>query len=242
MPDRNINPLLFLSNIGIVALWGVSQYVLIPYVVHLLLLVTFILYASCHYSLVLRKEQALSRGEKDPTKEGKPEEPIPVSETMKTEDAMQFPIMGSISLFSLYLAFKFFDPKIVNLIISVYFCLMGTFALTATFSPLIRAILPVQKLRDANYSKEWKINHPLPEFIGGASPWDLSVDISLSDVIAFLGSIVFCGLYFQHKHWTMNNILSICFCLQAIERFSLGTYKIGAILLIGLFFYDIFWV
>jgi minor histocompatibility antigen H13 len=37
-------------------------------------------------------------------------------------------------------------------------------------------------------------------------------------------------------------VIGICFCLQGIERFSLGTYKIGAILLIGLFFYDIFWV
>jgi minor histocompatibility antigen H13 len=40
----------------------------------------------------------------------------------------------------------------------------------------------------------------------------------------------------------LNNILGISFCLQGIERFSLGTYKIGAILLVGLFFYDIFWV
>ena len=48
--------------------------------------------------------------------------------------------------------------------------------------------------------------------------------------------------FFQGKHWTLNNVLGICFCLQGIERFSLGTYKIGAILLIGLFFYDIFWV
>jgi minor histocompatibility antigen H13 len=40
----------------------------------------------------------------------------------------------------------------------------------------------------------------------------------------------------------MNNVLGICFCLKGIERFSLGTYKIGAILLVGLFFYDIFWV
>jgi minor histocompatibility antigen H13 len=40
----------------------------------------------------------------------------------------------------------------------------------------------------------------------------------------------------------MNNVLGIAFCLQGIERFSLGTYKAGAILLTGLFFYDIFWV
>merc|ERR1712032_731331 len=44
------------------------------------------------------------------------------------------------------------------------------------------------------------------------------------------------------RTWTLNNVLGICFCLKGIERLSLGTYKIGAILLVGLFFYDIFWV
>lgn len=53
---------------------------------------------------------------------------------------------------------------------------------------------------------------------------------------------MFSAVYFQTKHWALNNVLGICFCLQGIERFSLGTYKIGAILLVGLFFYDIFWV
>ena len=48
--------------------------------------------------------------------------------------------------------------------------------------------------------------------------------------------------YFQKKYWPLNNVIGICFCLQGVERFSLGTYKIGAILLVGLFFYDIFWV
>ena len=32
------------------------------------------------------------------------------------------------------------------------------------------------------------------------------------------------------------------FCIQGIQNFSLGTFKIGMILLCGLFFYDIFWV
>ena len=39
-----------------------------------------------------------------------------------------------------------------------------------------------------------------------------------------------------------NNFLGICFCFQGIEKLSLGSYKIAAILLVGLFFYDIFWV
>jgi len=40
----------------------------------------------------------------------------------------------------------------------------------------------------------------------------------------------------------MNNVIGICFCIKGIESFSLGTYRTGAILLVGLFFYDIFWV
>jgi hypothetical protein len=63
-----INPLLMFSNISIFALWAASSYILIPYPIHLLLLVTFILYSASHFSLFLRQEQALSRGEKDPTK------------------------------------------------------------------------------------------------------------------------------------------------------------------------------
>jgi hypothetical protein len=30
-------------------------------------------------------------------------------------------------------------------------------------------------------------------------------------------------------------------CLQGLEKVSIGSYKIGAGLLTGLFFYDIFW-
>ncbi len=65
---------------------------------------------------------------------------------------------------------------------------------------------------------------------------------NVADVFAFIGSLGFVGRYFFTKHWTMNNVMGICFCLQGIERFSLGTYQIAAILLVGLFFYDIFWV
>jgi len=200
-------------------------------------LVTSIIYAACHNSLTLREEQAYARGEKpsdyQPT-EGEEEAEVQY-ETLKASDAAQFPLLGSASLFGLYCAFKYFDKDTVNLIISVYFCFVGCMALTASFSPLIESLAP--KLLGNTFSFRKKIGHPF-----GKSPWDLGVDGNVADVISFLGSLAFCVAYFQSKHWTMNNVLGICFCLQGIERFSLGTYKIGAILLVGLFFYDIFWV
>lgn len=159
-------------------------------------------------------------------------------ETLRKEDAMQFPLYGSASLFGLYCAFKFFDKETVNLIISFYFCLVGCIAVTMTAAPFIEMILPVKK----RLKKEILIKHPLPEFLGGESPWDLSIDASAAEIVSFLFSAIFSVAYFKTKHWAMNNILGISFCVQGIAKFSMGTYKIGAILLIGLFFYDIFWV
>lgn len=113
-------------------------------------------------------------------------------------------------------------------------------ALTASFSPVIESMAP--KILGGRFKWKKKVNHPLPESLAGPSPMSLGVDGNYADILAFLCSVAFCVGYFQTKHWTMNNVLGICFCLQGIERFSLGTYKIGAILLVGLFFYDIFWV
>ena len=239
------NPLILLSYAGVAGLWVGAQLIDIPYVANLMLLVTSILYAACHWSLTLREEQALARGESPPKEkdaDGKDkesdddakeeEEERPQYETLTSKDAMQFPLLGSASLFGLYCAFKYFDKETVNLIISVYFCLVGVAALTATFGPALESVGP------KFLSNELRLKHFLPESIGGKSPWIFNV----SDILALMGSAAFSAVYFQTKHWTMNNVFGICFCLQGIERFSLGTYKIGAILLVGLFFYDIFWV
>eukprot|EP00566_Odontella_aurita_P013894 CAMPEP_0113573696 /NCGR_PEP_ID=MMETSP0015_2-20120614/26757_1 /TAXON_ID=2838 /ORGANISM="Odontella" /LENGTH=438 /DNA_ID=CAMNT_0000476795 /DNA_START=99 /DNA_END=1415 /DNA_ORIENTATION=- /assembly_acc=CAM_ASM_000160 len=239
------NPLVVASSALILGLWVAAQVVDVPYVVNLMILVTSILYVACHCSLILREEQALARGELPPGETLKEGEDAPMvaaaaGETMRKEDAMTFPLLGSASLFSLYCAFKFFDRDTVNLIISAYFCLVGCAALTVSFSPVLSSMLPF--LPSTRYEKEIKINHPLPAFLGGESPWDLSVDCTAADALSFLCSVAFSVVYFRTKHWALNNVLGIAFCLQGIERFSLGTYKIGAILLVGLFFYDIFWV
>jgi len=234
------NPLLLLSYTLLIGLWILTQNVLVPYVVHLLLLVTSLIYVGCHWSLILREEQAISRGDIVLTDENDAAIPPPPMETMRKEDAMQFPLIGSAALFSLYMAFKFLNKDYVKLLISFYFCAVGCLALTVTCAPGLETIMGKMGKKRFHFDK--KISHPLPSFIFGESPWDLEVDISLGEVLSFFASVLFCGLYFQKRHWTYNNVLGMSFCLQGIERFSLGTYKIGAILLVGLFFYDIFWV
>jgi len=231
---KGSDPLLNLSYAIIAIVWTASQFVLIPYVVHLLSLVTAILYAACHSSLILREEIP---------KEGEegydPDAPTSV-ETLKKEDAMQFPIMGSCSLFGLYLAFKFLGQEFVNLLIGGYFALVGCGALSLTIGPVMDKIAP-ESMKDYKLGFKKKISHPLPEWIL-EKDFEIGIDLTGADVLSIVFSCVVVALYFQKKYWALNNVLGICFCMQGIERLSLGTYKIGAILLVGLFFYDIFWV
>ena len=239
------NYILIASYVGIVATWGLSQVILIPYVFHLLLLVSCILYAACHGSLVLLQEdEPVIHTDAD----GK-ETVLPAAEreTLKKEDAYQFPLIGSISLFSLYCAFKFLDKDLVNLLIGGYFGLMGTFAVAMTLAPLLVALVP-RNLAFLREDIKWEnqLHHPFSaiKLLGApTSPSVWTVTFSIMEIVSLMISVAVIVLYYYlGKPWFLNNILGISFCLQGIERFSLGTYKIGAILLIGLFFYDIFWV
>ena len=239
------NYLFFFSCSLIVVLWGASPYILIPYVAHLLLLVAAILYVAAHSSLVLLQD--------DPpiiVTDADGNETLVASnnserETLRAQDAYQFPLVGSVSLFSLYCAFKFFDKDIVNLLIGGYFGLIGTFAVTVTLAPLLMTISPFQCLA-SDITWAHSITHPFAtmRWLGKpTSPIDFSIVFCIMEIVAAIAALAIIALYYYlGKPWYINNILGISFCIQGIQRFSLGTYKIGMILLIGLFFYDIFWV
>ncbi|PNX80772.1 signal peptide peptidase-like protein, partial [Trifolium pratense] len=99
----------------------------------------------------------------------------------------------------------------------------------ATLLPSIKHFLP----------KQWN-----EDLIVWRFPYFTSLEIKFtkSQVIVGIPVTLFCGWYALQKHWLANNILGLVSCIKGIERFSLGSFKTGAILLVGLFFYDIFWV
>eukprot|EP01100_Stratorugosa_tubuloviscum_P000066 TRINITY_DN1015_c0_g1_i1.p1 TRINITY_DN1015_c0_g1~~TRINITY_DN1015_c0_g1_i1.p1 ORF type:complete len:276 (+),score=99.44 TRINITY_DN1015_c0_g1_i1:106-933(+) len=57
-------------------------------------------------------------------------------------------------------------------------------------------------------------------------------------ILAAIISITYC----YTENWIANNVLAICFCLVALSSVSISSFKTASLLLIGLFFYDIFWV
>lgn len=54
------------------------------------------------------------------------------------KDALWIPVVGSLTLVSLYIAFKYLPQNIVNFLISLYLSLGGTIALTVLIKPLIK--------------------------------------------------------------------------------------------------------
>jgi len=49
-------------------------------------------------------------------------------------------------------------------------------------------------------------------------------------------------IYATTKYWITNNLFGIAFSIVGIESLMLPNFKVGFILLWGLFFYDVYWV
>jgi len=62
------------------------------------------------------------------------------------------------------------------------------------------------------------------------------------DLVCLFISCLQMAFYVYSKSWIYNNILAIIFCIHALQFIFLGNFKNGAILLVLLFFYDIFFV
>ena len=201
---------------ALISLMVASNFVLIPVPVQLITSASAIVYIGSTLSLKLQHARAAS-GEKN-------------EEVMKAEDAYMFPLMGSGVLLGLYILFKVFDKDLVNLLLTSYFALVGAYSLTEAFSPLVLTVL--FKGSSTTYTRTFKV-----PFYG---PYKLV--LSQAWMLTFVLASVFAAAWFQTKHYLPNNIFGVSLSIKGIESLSLGTFKVGAILLCGLFFYDIFWV
>lgn len=70
----------------------------------------------------------------------------------------------------------------------------------------------------------------------------LDCTASVAELAGALPGLALCAAYALSKPWLANNALGLCFSLQGVELISLGGARTGALLLAGLFVYDVFWV
>jgi len=148
-------------------------------------------------------------------------------------------VMGSCVLFSLYCVFKLFDKEYVNILLKCYFMLLGVGAMSMTLHPFVKDVCHMVFPKEScdRLSKEHKFAKKIPFC---EEPLEIEGDLILAFCAGF--SLLVSAWFLYSKHWCGNNIVGICFSIQAIEQMGLGSVKIGMIVLVGLFFYDIFWV
>jgi len=153
------------------------------------------------------------------------------AESMSSEDAWKFPFIGSGVLFGLYMLFKMFSKEYINLLLTSYFLVFGILAVSGTIKPIFSPLFAsTEKPRKYTWKPFWKSSEPF------------ELEISNADILSFTFATAIGIWYVLTKHWISNNILGLSFSIQGVAMLALGSYKVGCILLGGLFFYDIFWV
>ncbi len=157
-------------------------------------------------------------------------------ETMTQRDAAMFPVIASCALFGLYVFFQIFSKEYINMLLSVYFFVLGIFALTHMMSPAFSRLVPASLVPKVPY-------HFIFSQGEGEEKEDLiNFEFSTHDLVVFGLSTAFGVWYFLKKHWVANNVFGLAFAVNGVELLHLNNVMTGCILLGGLFFYDIFWV
>lgn len=211
------------AHVTLLSLVLVTPFVILPVVLQMLTYTGCILYIGSHHSLKMFDKDA-DTGEQQEI------------ESVSKKDAMMFPVVGSIALFSMYCAYKFFGKYWVNLLLNGYLTMLGMVAVAETLVPVLHAFVP------EGMRKTWKkLEFRIPVLMSEADD-PVKLSISQAHAPAYLTAVVTAVAYLYTQHWTLHNVFGICFSLQAVALISLGRFPVAFILLSGLFFYDIFWV
>lgn len=154
---------------------------------------------------------------------------------MSKKDAAMFPLIASGALFGLYVFFKIFSKEYINLLLTVYFFIIGVVCITNLLRPFVAPFIP-ESFPNSNYH--------LVLIEGDGEDKQSLVDFKFDriDLLDLGLAAIIGGWYLLKKHWIANNIFGLAFSLTGVEALHLNSFPIGCILLGGLFFYDIFWV
>ncbi|TIA93565.1 hypothetical protein E3P99_00041 [Wallemia hederae] len=173
-----------------------------------------------------------SKGEEEDDEDDKDDD---VSEKMTAGDAKMFPLIGSAVLGSLFLIVKYVSKEYLNLLLGGYFALFGGFAgakyLDSAFYHVIGNNLYTRLF------PKWRLLVMKGKNEEARFPFTAS---SIAFLVVSL-ALSFAYLLFD-RPWYLNNFLGLSFAWTGIKLLELDSLKTGAILLSGLFFYDVFWV
>lgn len=235
----------------LIGLLALSPFVIMPITFQMIAYSGSILYIACHKSIGLvggeDEEEAPENESKDEkakrekqAQENKDNADAP--EFLSTRDAMMMPLISGTALTSLYFAYKYIGKDWVNFLLGLYLTLSGAVASGMAIYPIIFNAIPksVENKIGFNFSPQkykW-IYYLVDEADVGTKP----IRVTFSVLFSFIFGVGVSVAFFVTKNFVLHNIIAVSFSLLAISLLSLDQFKIGFVLLAGLFFYDIFFV
>ncbi|KAL0956599.1 hypothetical protein HGRIS_002736 [Hohenbuehelia grisea] len=161
-----------------------------------------------------------------------------VSERMSSEDAWLFPVIGSVTLFGLYLVVKYLGPEWINYLLGWYFSLAGVASVWKTATSFARFVVG---------ETQWKKfdKNSLAIKKGGIALFTTSLRTPAVALMPFatIPSLLYSfGSTTARKSALLTDVLAMSFCHSSLSLLKIDSFKTGCILLSGLFFYDIWWV
>ncbi|KAH3763919.1 minor histocompatibility antigen H13 [Pelomyxa schiedti] len=156
------------------------------------------------------------------------------SELLGMGDAAMFPALGSAVLLGLYVALQLLSTELIDLVVTVYFGAIGCFAICKTLKPILISHFP-----STQHNSKYKYCIALK--LWGAEPL-FQLKFDAFDILGWIIGAGVAAWWGVTRHWIPNDIMGISFSVEALSLLSLQSFGVGALLLVALFFYDIFWV
>lgn len=178
----------------------------------------------------LSKKRKSSKSKKDDDAADDSDEDDEDDEYFTFDDAKWYPVVGSVTLFGMYLVLKFVSKDVINLILTACFTLMGVSSVFEVVLEGLRWISGLSLVGEYAVSLT-KNKKKISGFKFGAPH---GITLLLASALGFL--------YFYSKHWLLSNVIGESLSIGAIKLLNLDSFATGMVLLAGLFFYDVFWV
>ncbi|KAG0209371.1 hypothetical protein BGX28_010359 [Mortierella sp. GBA30] len=156
---------------------------------------------------------------------------VTASENLSSGDAYLFPVLGSMVLYGLHLAFHHLDHAYLKPTLTAYFCILSMFAMTKVGVNTLTAISQLLGIQ----VDSWHIN------LANKSKGFYSARFTIIHLFMLVVSVMLAGYYAATRHWIVSNVFGVCLALSAIELLSLDSFKTGLIFLAGLTLHDVAW-
>lgn len=156
-------------------------------------------------------------------------------ERISRDNALFAPVAASLALGGLYIVLKAgIDPTSLYAIIVTLF---GAISLADISVPLLRSVFA-----NVDFANE---EMPVPETVAERLKLDepsLPLDGVITLCLGIIASVIYLSPIVLEQKFLVSNVLAWSVGMVSLGAISLQSFQTGAILLAGLFCYDIFWV